>query len=242
MLFSSLCLASLAVVTATPARLVSMRLGTRGYLPQDGGCRPGDTLCDPVLADGTGGWCANLKNDPSNCGACGEMCGASFGRCTNGYCPANDPNACQKGWTGCEGGPGGYFPFTCTDLQNDVTNCGNCFIRCRDHQTCKGGECVDDANAPPIPPLLDQSCQKGFLWCDGSCRNIQNDNENCGRCRVMCADGQNCVDGTCTPKTTCPQDYCGGVGCVNKQNDNRHCGKCNNKCEPGKNCWNGVCS
>ncbi|BEJ13901.1 hypothetical protein CspHIS471_0310750 [Cutaneotrichosporon sp. HIS471] len=191
-----------------------MRLGARGYLPQDGGCRPGDTLCDPVLADGTGGWCANLKNDPSNCGACGQQCGGTFGRCTNGYCPANDPNACKNGLTGCEGGPGGYFPFTCTDLQNDVTNCGTCFVRCRDKQTCKGGDC----------------------------RNLQNDNENCGQCRAMCADGQNCVDGTCTPKMTCPQDYCGGVGCVNKQNDNQHCGKCFNKCAPGKNCWSGVCS
>ncbi|GMK53808.1 hypothetical protein CspeluHIS016_0103940 [Cutaneotrichosporon spelunceum] len=175
MLFTALCLVGAAM--ATPAGYASFQLGRRGYLPQDGGCRPGDTLCDSVEADGTGGWCANLKTDPSNCGACGKMCGASFGRCIDGYCPHDDPNACPQGWTGCEGGPIGYFPFTCTDLQNDV-----------------------------------------------------------------CVAGQNCVDGTCTPGSTCPQDYCGGVGCVNKQNDNRHCGKCFNTCEPGQNCVSGVCS
>ncbi|CAK9780452.1 hypothetical protein CC85DRAFT_300392 [Cutaneotrichosporon oleaginosum] len=241
MLFVALTLASLVTAAVPPARLASWHLGTRSYAAQDGLCRPGDTLCDPPSATDNG-TCVDLKTDPNNCGACGARCFFGFGRCINGYCPHNDPNACEPGWTGCEGGPTSAFPFTCTNLQNDVTNCGTCFVRCRDGQTCKGGECVDDANAPPIPPLVDYTCENDFSWCDGSCRNVQNDNMNCGRCRNLCDEGQNCVEGTCTPATTCPQDYCGGVGCVNKQNDNRHCGKCYNPCEPGKNCRDGKCS
>jgi hypothetical protein len=155
-------------------------------MAQDGGCRPGDTLCDPPNpAENFEGWCADLKTDPSNCGACNVMCGGGFGRCINGYCPSNDPNACEPGWKGCEGGPTGAFPFTCTDLQNDPANCGMCFSRCRPQHSCKGGECVPDPDAPELAPEPWLSCQKGFNWCDGTCTNPLNDNMNCGSCRKM---------------------------------------------------------
>lgn len=184
MLLIALTLASLATATATPARLATSTLSRR-YVAQDGGCRPGDTLCSPANENGTGGWCVDLLTDPNNCGACDKGCFSGFGRCINGYCPHNDPNACEPGLTGCEGGPTAAFPFTCMDLQSNRENCGACFVRCRDDQSCKAGQCIEDPNAPPLPPQPWTTCEKDFKWCDGGCVNTDNDNMNCGGCRNM---------------------------------------------------------
>jgi hypothetical protein len=86
--------------------------------------------CEYWCADGAAycnGMCTYLGNDPSNCGACGNVCPAeapfcSFGQCWNDNCGGANlnwdsnncgfcGNVCQWGtacvWGWCEGGGGG---------------------------------------------------------------------------------------------------------------------------------------
>jgi hypothetical protein len=119
--------------------------------PDDcGACPP----CPPPLVS-CGPSCADLQNDPGNCGACdnscipGQLCQSgvcSGGGCGDGVCvPGEDcklcpgdcgpcpPPVCPPGLTPC--------PSGCVDLNDDPMNCGQCGVVCAPF-TCTMGVCI----------------------------------------------------------------------------------------------------
>jgi hypothetical protein len=69
------------------------------------------------------------------------------------------------------------------------------------------------------------TCPAGQTNCDGECKNLQNDETNCGACGASCGAVQGC---------------CGGV-CKNLNTDEANCGTCGNVCGAGLTCCSGVC-
>jgi len=81
----------------------------------------------------------SVKNDPHNCGSCGNKC--SYGaKCVNGQCQ----NPCRPGWRDCNNN--GHCDVNCG---NDVNNCGWCHNKCVQPQyyggesVCRNGKCVE---------------------------------------------------------------------------------------------------
>src|SRR4051794_23720120 len=70
-------------------------------------CRATEVKC----ADGT---CANLREDPKNCGACGTVCTGASPFCSLGQCTAG----CAAGLLECN--------KACVDKTSDPNNCGAC--------------------------------------------------------------------------------------------------------------------
>ena len=144
----------------------------------------GQTSC---VSDAGASYCANLKNDNQNCGACGKAC-PSDQVCALGVCQGS----CTVDQTKC-GGDGG--PAYCANTKTDNANCGACGKTCGVLEACVDGTCssfctsfqklcVPDGGAP-------------------SCIDYLTDNKNCGTCgnvcpvnKPMCSGGA-CNDGTC---------------------------------------------
>ena len=126
----------------------------------------------------------DTTQDPLNCGGCADQ----------------DGQVCQGTQPGCCGS-------ACTDLDNDLANCGQC-----------ANDCTGSATTP--------GC------CAGGCHDLDSDVENCGACGNDCfAQGfDSCVGGQCQgssqgcgdPNTQgmCNwPEYCGDTAqCVPAQN------------------------
>ena len=83
-------------------------------------------------------------------------------------------------------------------------------------------------------------CEPGQACCGGTtCADVQQDNNNCGGCGIVCSGGRSCQNGVCT----CPdgRDDC-PAGCVDTQSDNNNCGGCDGHCIGGTECQDGVCA
>jgi len=132
--------------------------------------------------------CTNIDTDTSNCGSCGNACGAGA-MCLGGVCQI--PPSCHGGpvCTGTETccGQG------CTDTTTDPINCGACNSPCPTGNACVGGVCKapTTCNGGPACATVDTCCPSG-------CINTTNDANNCGGCGVICGGGEPCVDGVCT--------------------------------------------
>ncbi|CAK9782439.1 unnamed protein product [Cutaneotrichosporon oleaginosum] len=178
--------------------------------------------------------CVNFLNDTRNCGECARSCPSSA-ECIDGACVCQGANTVLCGDK--------RAPW-CADIMNSPFSCGGCnklvsvppapvpFVRpeCDENSQCVNGRCV--------------ACSSGFKRCGVSeCKNVQNDNENCGSCYTKCEPGSNCLKGTCEANQGCGpgQTKCDG-SCRNTANDNNHCGGCGVKCARGKNCSDGKCS
>lgn len=179
------------------------------------GCCPGDPATDHKLRCGE--TCVDYLTDPSNCGACGNVCGDGT-CCSNGSCVS----VCPAGQIFCNG--------VCVDPQNDPSNCGACGNTCAEGSCCSGGACVTES-----------ACEAGEAFCDGLCRDLQNDSQNCGTCGNVCGEGSCCNEGTCVSVCAPGQVWCNGA-CVDVQNDNQNCGACGNVCGAGSCCNGGSCS
>ncbi len=111
------------------------------------------------------------------------------------------------------------------------------------------------------------SCPSGTKSCGGLCVELATDEDNCGSCGNLCADGVTCISGACGGITNtggtgggsggsnptggvaggggttsvCPPGYslCGDL-CADLQNDPYNCGSCNNYCSSGV-CDAGSC-
>lgn len=87
------------------------------------------------------------------------------------------------------------------------------------------------------------TCKSPSKICDGSCTNVQSDNENCGACGTVCEAGDRC-DGTgqCAPTCAAGTELCNGE-CVDVTADSDNCGACGNVCPGGQRCNGmGVCA
>ncbi|OJY16438.1 MAG: hypothetical protein BGO98_30620 [Myxococcales bacterium 68-20] len=211
-------------------------------------CPAGRTTCpnDPFPCS------VDLTSDDDNCGACGVRCPhddafierfAGAMRCTAGACrlvcaPSHaDCNGIAD--DGCEvqiAGPGA----------TDINNCGACGNVCDD--LCSEGAC---------------GCPGGGTFCpDGSCHDLNREDENCGACGNVCPPSTDpplppewnmvraCRAGACNQVSCAPgQADCNGDasipngdGCeTNTMWDAENCGGCGNKCAAGEDCIIGRC-
>ncbi len=156
--------------------------------------------------------CADLFNDPMNCGTCNTRCGGGS-TCINGVC------ACPGGGTACSG--------TCVDTNTDPNNCGACLSSCGPGGTCVGGVCA--------------TCGPGLELCGrpSRCINTETSTLHCGACGHACEGGQDCTDGACECMGSLVD--C-GTGCLDLMSSLAHCGTCGTNCGAGGACTAGVCT
>jgi hypothetical protein len=139
-----------------------------------GGCVA--LTCETGLS-ACGDECADLQENPSHCGGCGEACdGEAREVCRQGLC------GCAAGELRCD-----YDGFSlCRSTQADRYNCGGCGNECPDNQICNTGVCTT------------ATCQGDLRACAGSCVDLQTDPSNCGACEISCSTGV-CNQGLCQP-------------------------------------------
>ncbi|CAK9784400.1 hypothetical protein CC85DRAFT_314231 [Cutaneotrichosporon oleaginosum] len=102
--------------------------------------------------------------------------------------------------------------------------------------------------AHALVPRQAETCSPGLFSCDGKCRDLQTDAQNCGACGWPCAHslypGGTCENGKCV----CPD---GGPGCAydfgnycpDFFSDIINCGGCNRACSSDQpTCVNGTCA
>jgi hypothetical protein len=153
----------------------------------------GHSDCDDGLGDCDGDQqCeTSLDDDPSNCGRCGNLCGAANGNseCVDGQCVVT---SCDGGWDNCDADAtdGGYSTGCETSLLADGAHCGGCNNRCdvvpHGTGTCDAGVCSLD-------------CEAAFDDCDGNvangCEADLTSATSCGACGKACAG----ATPTCVP-------------------------------------------
>jgi hypothetical protein len=94
-----------------------------------------------------GGACVDPSTDPTNCGACGTVCGATDPVCVAKSCV----KSCAAGQMLCmpDGGAGDAGGLTyCATPMTDRNNCGACGKVCTANQNCVGGSCKDLCQSP----------------------------------------------------------------------------------------------
>lgn len=176
-----------------------------------------------------GSTCADTKEDPDNCGACGQVCSTGQ-ECQEGVCTGGEGGAggggaggtggtgggCAEGQTDCAG--------SCVTLETDPTHCGSCEVVCSPGYTCADSVCV---------------CPAATTECDGACLDLQSDVAHCGACDVQCGFNQICTAGSCE----CNDGFtaCEGT-CTNLAVNPQHCGSCETACAPRAFCREGSCS
>ena len=181
-------------------------------------------------------------------------------------------NQCSAGMTLCSG--------TCVNLQTDSGNCGACSFSVPYGETCRDGQFssssgggnsgLSPASAGTTPAgstitsattvAYQLSCPSGRISCNGTCRNLLNEAENCGSCGNICPSGQDCQNARCllpvssapvvntsAPITITPELSCAhgeiicGSSCVNIFSDKENCGVCGRACKNQEICVNAQC-
>ena len=181
--------------------------------------------CNGLIEDGCE---TNVKEDPNNCGACGNVCPDGV-NCHDGIC------GCPPGQVECSG--------RCRDLMTDDTNCGACGVRCRllgsrppnTTYGCVAGKC--DFKCLTFGSDIWADCNND-LEKDGCEINLGNDAENCGQCGAECAPGKLCRSLARNPPACICNDtdsMCGNLAtddiwCADLLNDPLNCGACGHQC------------
>ena len=184
-------------------------------------CGPGLTAC--------GRACVDLSASDTDCGQCGAPCGEGF-RCTGGACTCPGGSVCHG---------------QCTDITEDPANCGGCGYGC---PSGNPPPIVGDNEALAVMPvprfcnlgLCSLYCSLGTNLCGLSCAQTVNDNNNCGRCGVVCPGGSTCQQGSCVCANS-EEAVCDGL-CVDTQTSSADCGGCDTPCPEGVACLQGTCA
>ncbi len=215
--------------------------------PDAGTCEMGTCLigfkdCDQNLQNGCEVYVAQ---DPSNCGACGNVCpevANATVQCIIGSCMLQ----CAPGFKDCDKDVANGCEI---DITSDASHCGACKNACFPF-TNADSICIDSA--------CRMKCLEPFVDCDGSigtgCEvDIAKDPQNCGMCGKQCSGAVNadaaCEEGGCT--IACKENYdnCDSNvenGCeIDTSQDESHCGACNTVCAQKQNakplCDQGAC-
>ncbi len=155
--------------------------------------------------------CRACNNDPSRlCGSCGSyVCCGSGRTCCSGYC---------------------------TDVAEDILNCGACGFVCDEPGPWEFGACIDGS--------CEYVCAEGAVYCNGTCTFPDSDPDNCGGCGNVCpAAAPYCRQGICSGSPCAPGLTLCGSACVNLSADFFNCGACGRSCEGiGEYCDNGTCN
>ncbi|MBX3219657.1 MAG: hypothetical protein KF795_03990 [Labilithrix sp.] len=203
-------------------------------------CPPGWTTCPSSRFPCD----VNLRVDINNCGACGFECPAGGGRetfsCVAGAC-VMQCNAAQN-TLDCDG----LADNGCETNMTNSNHCGAC-----------GNKCSDPAKpcAYQGPPGSGSGvacgCKDGWLPCGTYCRDVQNEDLNCGACLNRCdATGggapsypntyYGCGNGSCGKlKCTALHAECDGDitnGCETHIVSDDNCGGCGVACPAGQKC------
>ncbi len=143
----------------------------------------GDAWCTEVTEpEGRACGCADLNNDPVNCGSCGNTC-SSNEACTEGSCGCFTTEGvrdrCSSDEVCCAG-------FGCTDLDSNEDNCGDCGVRCSMGEVCIDGACACSG---------DDACDDGNrcttdLCSGGRCVHRTLDVDDDGYCAPGCSDSE----------------------------------------------------
>ncbi len=112
--------------------------------------------------------------------------------------------ACPSGLICCSG--------SCKNLRTDPNNCGRCGRVCSTN-LCNAGRCVASC---PSGFLISsgtcvRTCPMGETACDGQCRDLTTDVNNCGGCGTVCAS-QNSSEICCEGICCAPGLLCGTAG------------------------------
>jgi len=150
-------------------------------------------LCNAGFADcdnnPTNGCETYPRDDPNNCGACGNVCGSvnnGTTTCSKGACRIA---FCNEGYGDCDGNPdNGCETYT----NDDPENCWGCGNICRS----------DNGTATCSAGLCGIICNPGFADCDYNPYNgceieTYADSNNCGACGNVCEPWQTCNGGSC---------------------------------------------
>jgi hypothetical protein len=147
------------------------------------------------------------------CRACNNEPGRLCGTCGSYVC-------CGNGRTCCGG--------ACTDVTDDVLNCGACGFVCDEPGPYEFGACIDGE--------CTYVCADGAVDCNGTCTFLASDPYNCGACGFVCGPpGSNefgaCIDGRCESSCIDGAVDCGGT-CTFLASDPYNCGACGFVCDP----------
>ncbi len=190
-----------------------------------GSCEIGFSDCD---GDALNGCEANLKLDPLNCAACGNVCpGGTLATCSNGICGLS---SCPVGTANCDGQASNGCEINTTSDPDHCGACGNACEFTNAEPNCVGSACVI------------AWCTGGFGNCDKNAANgcevnLASSTSNCGTCGKVCSSvgGQaSCAAGTCQIACTGSHADCDidvATGCeADLFTSMQNCGACGTAC------------
>jgi hypothetical protein len=149
--------------------------------------------CDPGFddCDAASGCETTVALDVSHCGECDNACSVppySTATCSDGTCGFR----CDAGRADCTGGAADGCEI---DTSSDPAHCGSCGTVCTPGAHVSTVGCADGA-------CVITSCRSPREDCDGNFSNgcetkVNNDENNCGGCGIVCGPGQRCRIGLC---------------------------------------------
>ena len=126
-----------------------------------------------------------------------------------------------------------------TDDRRDAGGTGKLECICvSGYERNRAGECV----CPAANVCGDVCCTEGETCCDGECRLVVADPNNCGGCGIVCPEGWDCAGGECRCKQLgeyCPADgaCCSEYSC---SDEHRCCIELGGACEFDSDCCEGC--